>query len=549
MHLSALELSLLADNELDAATSESLKAHINSCTDCREQLALATAETQILRQSLEQDFEQDLQNIVVPTALPKFTRAISLREFALINVVTGGLLWLLQFVWKTLFGEAVISALSWFSIPIPDAYEILLEVALYFSLEGESIMSAYLGYIVLLLIAAGFTGALFYAQRSRNLLGLGLACLIAASVLTPTPASALEIRHNESTVTISADEVINDTLMVAAETVVIEGDVDGNLIAAARRIIISGEVTGNVIAFARTVNITSEIGGTLITAADTIVITSSELDGDVWAAGSDVRIDENSEVGGNATIASEFTVVDSSVGRDLYTFSETTDVSGQIAGNLEAFVNTLNITGGAIVEGDVNIRSHDEDALIVSPSAIIKGETVFLDLPESMHEVNRYTQAEYYLHQLVRLAAALVTGLLALWLIPALRSSELEGGMHGLATAGLGLVTMISIPVIALILMVTVIGIPLGVLAIFGWLVLIYLAKIIVASQVGRLILRNTDRGNSLPLTLGTGLLVVILVINLPGVGGIFNIIMTLVGLGMMVRLTMAYLSDLGEVK
>jgi hypothetical protein len=106
-------------------------------------------------------------------------------------------------------------------------------------------------------------------------------------------------------------------------------------------------------------------------------------------------------------------------------------------------------------------------------------------------------------------------------------------------------VTFISLPVIALLVGLTVVGIPLTVIGIFAWIMMIYFAKIIIAPFVGQLVLSSTDKRDSMPFTLFAGLLVIILVVNLPGIGGFFNFLLTVIGIGVIARIILSYTSGL----
>ena len=107
-------------------------------------------------------------------------------------------------------------------------------------------LDAYLGFIVftVLIITALSVAAARY--RSRAMLSLCVLGAVCGTLTVPAPVSALEIRRDDSVVTIPASETIDDTLVVAAETVIIEGNVTGDVIAVGATIDVSGAVGGNL---------------------------------------------------------------------------------------------------------------------------------------------------------------------------------------------------------------------------------------------------------------------------------------------------------------
>src|SRR5690606_7602761 len=94
---------------------------------------------------------------------------------------------------------------------------------------------------------------------------------------------------------------------------------------------------------------------------------------------------------------------------------------------------------------------------------------------------NRYLTVGYYVNQIVRLGASFLTGLLLLWLFPVLRSALLPDATAAVRSGAIGLAAAVTLPVAALILCVTIVGLPLGVLTFLAGAVALYFSKIIVA--------------------------------------------------------------------
>jgi hypothetical protein len=92
---------------------------------------------------------------------------------------------------------------------------------------------------------------------------------------------------------------------------------------------------------------------------------------------------------------------------------------------------------------------------------------------------------------------------------------------------------LIAAPVAAIIAMITLVGLPLGLIGLSVWILGIYLAKIIVAGFLGRSLLTNIgDAQPAIPLVLLAGLVPVFIAINLPFIGGLINFLLIILGLG-----------------
>jgi len=101
----------------------------------------------------------------------------------------------------------------------------------------------------------------------------------------------------------------------------------------------------------------------------------------------------------------------------------------------------------------------------------------------------------------------------------------------------------VTLPVAAVIVCFTFVGIPLGVLTFVLGAIGLYFSKAVIAQIIGRGVLRNRPTPPHFAVTLLLGLVIVIVAINLPWIGGLANLILTLVGFGLIVSLIFARLN------
>ena len=539
-HLTDLQCSMYIDEALPAVEVDTVASHIESCSPCRARLAEFVDEKRLISTALNIG-----ETVAVPNVVPKFSRPVGLREFAIANVITGLVVWLAQFLWKTLFGELIVNAISWITlIPIPDAYGLLVSTALYIFQEGTTMIETYLGFVILSLFILSLTWLVFSYRKVRATSSLCLLAAIGGSLLTPPSANAIEIRRGDNMVTIAATETVDDTLIIVGDTVVIDGKINGDLIAIGHRVIVNGSVGGNLIAFAETVTVQGQVGGTVLGAASSFDLSDVVINGDFWGAAGNVNISRGSRIGGNAMIATELASIAGYVSRDLFTVGENVELSGTVGEDFEAYSHRVTLLGDARVGGNLRFR-HDENNLQRSSTAVVDGKVEILPFHSEFKSRNKYVTGRYYLGQLLRLASAFIFGIALLWFVPSLRGAPLSGGIAGLKTAGIGLVTLISLPIIMLLFAITVVGLPFTLVGFFSWLLAIYFAKIVLASTIGQLLLSSSEKKDSLPLTLLAGLVVILIAVNIPAVGGIFNFILTIVGIGMIVQLVLTYISSL----
>jgi len=543
-HLTDLQLSMHVDDALGTDEVIALTQHLETCAACQAKHAAIADEMRIIATALKTETTEELAKIVVP----KFSRPASLRGFAIANVATGLAIWAAQFLWKTLFGELFMNAASRItSIYLPDVYEMISTTALYYLQEGTAMFDAYLGFIVLSFMTLAVLWLALRLRKSRAAVSLCLPIFLfmagGSTLVAPVPANALEIMRDKGVVTVAESEIVDDTLLVAADTILIKGRVTGDLVAAGRRIVIDGTVEGNVIAFGELVTVRGTVGGLVLGAGSTFELEGATVGGDLWAAGKNVTINERARVSGNASIAGENATVEGYVGKDLYTFAEMVELNGELGQDLEAFGDRVRLLDDARVGGNVRLRIGSEDRFYRAEGARIDGDVEFLDMPEGIGETNRYTRIEFYLWQIARLVSAVLVGVALLWFVPGLRTLSVGGGIDGLKTAGIGLVALVSMPIIAVLVAITLVGMPLSLMAIIAWVLTIYLAKIVVGASVGRMMLSATKYSENITLVLLAGIAAIIFVVNLPAIGGIISFILTIVGIGLIVQWVFAGLS------
>ena len=134
-----------------------------------------------------------------------------------------------------------------------------------------------------------------------------------------------------------------------------------------------------------------------------------------------------------------------------------------------------------------NVTGHVDSAgdLSVADGATVGG-TVDEQLVEREQRRNHYETFGYYFSQIIRLAGAFLTGLVLLWLIPALREASLPNVVAVLRSTGIGLAAAVTLPVAALIVCVTIVGIPLGILTFVLGAIGLYFSKAVIAQVIGR---------------------------------------------------------------
>lgn len=348
-------------------------------------------------------------------------------------------------------------------------------------------------------------------------------------------ATALELRRPESPgsqVVIGHDEVIDDNVIIFGETLVIEGTVTGNLIAFGSRVEFSGDVRGDLLTGAETIEASGTVGGNLITF-------SRVLDSAVIVQGSSAtfaqNIDHHGDIAGDlAAFASKLTL-SGPVGNDAFVFAGSAVTDTSIGGDLRVWSDNVHVRAPSYVGGDLTVHGRDSGNIVIDPAVTVTG-TARTENAEATPQPSRYTQPGFYIAQLRGFVAALVTGLLLYWLFPSLFGWRASTAAQVGTAAGVGFLLLVATPVAALLISITMIGLPVGLLAFAAWGAAIYLAKVVLAPAIGVLIVNKEPSASlaSFAAVLAAGLSVFWLLRLVPMLGSVVSFVVVVVGMGVL---------------
>lgn len=314
-------------------------------------------------------------------------------------------------------------------------------------------------------------------------------------IVAALPGLAAAESRSGGVVTVGPDETIDGDLEAFGGTVVVEGTVTGDVEAFGGTVVIAGSVGGNVEAFGGTV----EIDGT--------------VDGDVEAAGGTVTITDDARVGGSLGAGASTVTIDGTIAEDAEVGGEriTLGPNAEIGGDL-TYDGQLDRADGATVDGAVS-RTQNVDAGPDGPG---------FSLPSGTFTVYG---------ALVNLLA----GAVLLVAFPRFSTTVADGVTDDPIRSGaFGLLALVGIPIVLVLLLVTIVGIPLSIAGVVAYAVLVWAGAIYGRYAAGRWVLAQADRdGRWLALLLGV--LGVALLKLVPILGDLVEAVVVLAGLGALV--------------
>ncbi len=519
-----LTCAMYVDGELSGIEARELVRHVDLCPRCHELVRALQVERDALLGILgDVDAfadERDPVGADVPSA------AHGLRLMGLVI----GLAAVLRMGLGSMTGRELPWNVEWLNpLDISGQLTLIFGSGVYFIQEGGSIMESFASNIGFAAFNIIILGALFLLSRRTPVVPIVLGSLALVAGLA-TPAEAIDIRKGGSgSVSIEADEIIDDTLVVFGNVVRVDGMVTGDLIVFARSIDVQGTVGGDVFIFGQRIEIDGEVGGG-IAGFGQLISVGGTVGQSVFGFGQSIFFARDASIEGDLTTFGEDVYVGASIGRNVTTFADTLTVEGEVTRDVTVAGRLVAVQTSTAIDGDLTVKVPSESNLQIDPGATVAGETL-VDVVESNQD--GFLTVGSFVGIAIRLAAAFISGMILFWAFPSLRRVPLAGARAMLVSSGVGFLILIAMPVAALVLAITLVGLPVGLVTAAVWGLGVYVSKIVVAHFLGTALLRSgqADLG-SMALALLAGLVLVLIAVSLPYVGGIVNLLLVILGLG-----------------
>lgn len=352
-----------------------------------------------------------------------------------------------------------------------------------------------------------------------------VALLLVLLVTAPTHAF---VSRGGDVVTVS--EEIRDDLYVAGGTVTVRGPVDGDVAAAGGTVLLEGPTSGGVLATGGTVRLRGQIGRGVRAAGGTVSVETS-VGTDGVLAGGLVTLERGARVGRDLVAAGGTVQVLGEVGRRARLAGGTVLVGGPVRGDVEVDADRVVVLPEARIAGRLRYRSAQPAE--IRPGAQIQGgvvqETVARP-PRVLPGRGRFPWVRWTLEALW----LLVLGFVVQAVLPQAGARIAEEVWRAGRNLLVGFVLLVTVPVAAALLLLTVVGIPLGFLALGLYAATLYLGQVFTGRRIGEELLKRALRTSTVSPYAATavGVLMLVVLFALPWVGWVVRLGAVLVGFG-----------------
>jgi len=355
----------------------------------------------------------------------------------------------------------------------------------------------------------------------KRLIGVAILSLALTLFGFVAVTNAQSFRSGDSS-TIKRDEVIDGSAFVSGSNVDVAGTIDGDLYCAGQDVTISGDVSGDILCAAQTIRFTGTATGSVRLAAQIITLGGS-VGGGASIAGQTITVESQGSVERDATFASQNVTIRGRIARDAVIGASSFILDSSVGRNVTVNANEIKLETGATVGGDFNYTS--PHLFSKAEEATISGEITYNESEQKdTPNISAFNPLWMILWALMLIASAVIFALLFPRVLFRVGRVSIGSPSKAFIALLIGFVAVVAVPFIALLFMVTIVGIPFAFLVLIGWTLIVAMSGVFAAYYVGRLVWRN--QSNNIILATFVGSVIIALLMMIP----FFNIFITILG-------------------
>jgi len=514
-HFDEMTALLFLEGQLPDDRASEVKSHAATCAECRELLRALKNEDVWLRNALTEPDE------MVPS------RLVHAPE-------RGGAAW----GWITAVGLAGGGTYTlWSGIVEPWRAQAAqagftqgnLLTMLFFTgafWKGWDAMRSLMEFLAVATVGLVFVWLLRRHWGRLNTVAVVMGALALSLAIAPA-AGAAEVRHGDPNYTLPAGQEIHTDLIVAADHTRIDGDVDGDLIVWSHNVTVSGHIKGDILGFAETITVDGPVDGNIRVFAQNFTLQST-VGRNVMGWCQEIDLNEKSAVGGTITAGGGNLNLNGTVAGDGLLLGDHIDIGGTMGHDLMIHAGNLTVDSGAEIKGRVKFSGRREPS--VSSSAKL-AYPIDVKIVKKNYRPD-YAAPEYYWHEVLFWGARFLFGLAILLLAPGFFFDAQSALKRYGPAAGFGVLFVCAVPVIAVLVCITVVGLSIGIASILLYVVALYSGRVFVGAWLGEKILGVSHGAGPAMARLAVGLAVIQVGSMLPFLGLLVSVVAAVWGVG-----------------
>ena len=360
----------------------------------------------------------------------------------------------------------------------------------------------------------------------------------------PTVALASDVRVGQSP-SFASSETAAGNLYIAGGNVLSAGKIDGELVAAGGIVLVNGPVLGDLFVGGGNITVLSDVSGNLRAGGGTTII-NGKVGGDALVGGGQTTI-SGAGVGGDVIWAGGTLRIEAPVKGNLQLAGKQVVIDAPVQGSVTFRGGTLTLGKNTVINGDLDYTA--QQVATIESGAVVKGATNFT--PEkkvpsapSVAVIAGIVSFFIFWKFLSLLLLALILGLFFSRFTRTVVRTAMDSP---LLEMGRGLVVLIVLPVVSVMLLFTLIGIPLGILGLISYVALLLVASALAAITTGSLVHKWYYKAAEYKVSwqiILLGVVVYTIVGLIPFLGALYKFLLILLALGAIVKIKLKEVNE-----
>ncbi len=353
------------------------------------------------------------------------------------------------------------------------------------------------------------------------------------------PSVKAEELNSPDNYNLPTSQVSDSSVKASSTTQRVQGTIDGNYYCIGQDVVITGRVTGNVFCISSRVKLTGQIDGDLFVVSENLEI-EGDVNGSVIALSNNLTISQSAKIRQDLIASFSNARIEGIIGRDAQLSGSDIRIDGQIDRNLNISSENILLYGNALIKGNLSYTSKND--IRIKDNAKIVGSTDKRTVPISPDSGAGLLASIIFF--VIFLLSLLIVSILTVLLFPNFYEKTYGKADKSLSsTIILGLINLLLVPILALIVLLTIIGAPLGGLILTAWILSLMLSGPIFAYYVGK---KLTKKATPLK-TMFVGSLVVLVLYAIPVINILVGLTVAVVGSGALISLVKSSKLQLGK--
>lgn len=336
------------------------------------------------------------------------------------------------------------------------------------------------------------------------------------------------------TTLLRAQEHSGDIWRIFEETVLFDEEAPDDFFTLANEVDLRGGFAEDVWAAGRKIQLSGNVGDDARLYALEVLSTDAQIAGNLRGISSigNILLNTNSVVNGNAVLqAGKRVTVRGRIGGDLWIEAPNVVIEADILGTLSVKAKEIQLLPGTTIQGDLLNRNAQPLPLPAGVSVLGERKQV----SDTTGEMAKQLEKWKWIIQGLQFVSSYLIGLLMMRVLPRFTGQNVDLLLHHRNPAlSIGMFSFLLFCISGYFLMMSVLGIGLGIFMLLITGILFYLGKIMVAYAIGILILRQRSdlSFGKLALALFIGLVVLYTAYSLLYIGGALYFMTSCWGMG-----------------